>query len=61
MYVKYQWLKLIQSKIWKHENKENVNVIIPSGILGWREAKAEATKRKARQTIERGTAIWAWK
>lgn len=36
---------------------------LPSGILGWREAKAEEVKRKARKSDEmRGNAIFfTWK
>jgi hypothetical protein len=36
--------------------------VLPSGILGWREAKAETAKRKAKNIEEnRVTAIWSWK
>jgi len=36
--------------------------VSPSGILGWREAKAEEAKKKARKIEEkRDTAIGSWK
>jgi hypothetical protein len=36
--------------------------VLPSGILGWREAKAETAKRKVKNIEEkRVTAIWSWK
>lgn len=36
--------------------------VSPSGILGWREAKAEEAKKKARKIEEKkDTAIGTWK